>query len=186
METSYDLEQRPIGEILKEAGLINEGQIQVALTEQHIYTDLRLGEILVLHGWLEQETADFFGEKIKSLVVKKELKKIGDYFYEAGLLSKKDLESILEEQRKLGVKFGSVAVLKGCIKQETLEFFLKYFASEKPGETDFSYKDKNILMEREFALQTQKRHQDDKTTVNNHANEDNEIKEQEFEIPWVD
>ena len=27
----------------------------------------------------------------------------------------------------MGVKFGSLAVLKGCIKQETLEFFLKYF-----------------------------------------------------------
>ncbi|MGD1918815.1 MAG: hypothetical protein ACFCAD_07950 [Pleurocapsa sp.] len=49
--------KKPIGQILIEAGLISINQIEVALQEQK-YNDLRIGEILVLHGWIQQHTVD--------------------------------------------------------------------------------------------------------------------------------
>lgn len=145
MKVNKDLQKKPIGEILQEAGLIYPAQIEMALIEQSIYTNLKLGEILVLHGWLNEQTADFFGEKIKPLIAKKEKRLIGHYFYEAGLLSREDIEAILHQQQQLGLKFGSVAVLRGCIKQETLDFFLKHFCLDNSRRTKFSYQDTNIL-----------------------------------------
>ena len=130
MQKKSDLIKKPVGKILKEAGLINEGQLQVALIEQSIYTNLKLGEILALHGWVKQETADFFAEQMRYLIEHNIQVKIGNYFRQAGLLSQQDIDDILSEQKELGVKFGSLAVLRGCLKQETLEFFLKYFALE--------------------------------------------------------
>ena len=147
MKIDHNLQTKPIGEILEEAGLINKTQVQVALNDQNIYGDfnLRLGEILVLHGWLPEKTADFFGEQIKSLAVHKEKKQIGKYFYEAGLLSEEDIQTILDEQEKLGIKFGAVAVLRGYVKQKTLDFFLKYFFSESYHHNNFSDTDEDIL-----------------------------------------
>lgn len=143
---------KPIGEILEEAGLINSGQIHVALIEQSIYSHLRLGEILALHGWIDQQTADFFGEKFKLLVYSNHKKQIGNYFLEAGLLKEKDIIIILDEQKKLGIKFGSLAVLKGCINQETLTFFLKYFASENQDSHPVQYKDKTTMNSKRMTM----------------------------------
>lgn len=137
MQKVSDLIIKPVGQVLQEAGLINEGQLQVALIEQGIYTNLKLGEILALHGWVKQETADFFGEQMHYLIEKNIHVKIGNYFHQAGLLSQEDIDDILTEQKDLGIKFGSAAVLKGCLKQETLEFFLKYFALETENNQKF-------------------------------------------------
>jgi hypothetical protein len=121
---------KPIGEILREAGLIHSGQVQVALMEQAVHDNLKLGEILALHGWISPLTADFFGDKFKTLVKENQRKQIGNYFLQAGLLTENEINVILNEQKKGGVKFGSLAVLKGFIKEETLTFFLKYFHPE--------------------------------------------------------
>ena len=94
--------------------------------EQKIYTHLKFGEILALHGWVNQKTADFFADELCHLIKKPKAIKIGKYFHQAGLLTDKEIKEILTEQFDLGIKFGFMAVLKGCIKQETLEFFLKY------------------------------------------------------------
>ena len=131
MQAVSELMAQPIGQIMREAGLINQGQIQVALMEQEIYSHLRFGEILALHGWITQKTADFFAEDLINLSKRPQPIKIGDYLSQADLLTKKDINDILDEQFELGIKFGSMAVLKGCIKQETLEFFLKYFVGQK-------------------------------------------------------
>ena len=126
MLTVSELIAQPMGQILQEAGLINQGQVQVALMEQKIYTHLKFGEILALHGWVNQKTADFFADELCHLIKKPKAIKIGKYFHQAGLLTDKEIKEILTEQFDLGIKFGFMAVLKGCIKQETLEFFLKY------------------------------------------------------------
>ncbi|MEN9221970.1 MAG: hypothetical protein Q6M04_05985 [Thermostichus sp. BF3_bins_97] len=52
-------ENQPIGQVLKQAGLLNEGQIQVALVDQR-YSGLLFGEILVARGWVKPETITFF------------------------------------------------------------------------------------------------------------------------------
>jgi hypothetical protein len=130
MKTIKQLVGKPIGEVFQEAGLINSGQLQVALMEKDIYPDLELEEILLLHGWLKQKTVDFFMGMFDKPYFDKTLI-IGQLLYQAGLLSKQEIKLITSAQQKMGLGFGSVAALKGFIKQETLDFFLKYFILER-------------------------------------------------------
>jgi hypothetical protein len=58
-----DPENQPIGQVLKQAGLLNEGQIQVALMDQSC-SGLLFGEILVARGWIKPETITFFLEHL--------------------------------------------------------------------------------------------------------------------------
>ncbi|WP_298611261.1 hypothetical protein [uncultured Thermosynechococcus sp.] len=115
-----------IGELLLKAALINLGQLQVALMEKDIYSHLRLGEILVLHGWLSQKTVDFFAEEWPRLIQDKEKHPIGFYLKKAGLLTEEQIQQILKEQWQIGYRFGALAVLNGWVKQETVNFFLQY------------------------------------------------------------
>ncbi|MFN4066027.1 MAG: hypothetical protein ACK4K5_02175 [Thermosynechococcus sp.] len=115
-----------IGELLLKAALINAGQLQVALMEKDIYTHLRFGEILVLHGWLPQETIDFFVEEWPKLIQNKEKYPIGFYLKKASLLTEEQVQQILKQQWQTSYRFGSLAVLNGWIKQETVNFFLEY------------------------------------------------------------
>jgi hypothetical protein len=116
---------KPLGKILQEASLVSEPQIQVALHDRILYQDLRLGEILALRGWIEQDTADFFAEEWSDIIIRQQNQHpIGYYLRKAALLDDKQIKIILQEQKQLWVRFGSVAVLKGWLKQETLDFFL--------------------------------------------------------------
>ncbi|NJL51418.1 MAG: hypothetical protein HC930_02940 [Hydrococcus sp. SU_1_0] len=54
---------RPLGEVLIEAGLITASQIELALQLQST-SNLRIGEILASHNWIEQQTADFLCRKV--------------------------------------------------------------------------------------------------------------------------
>lgn len=120
---------RLLGEILREADLITEAQIQVALQDQQ-YSPLPIGEILVVRGWLHQETVDFFAESWPRMVKTRDRRPLGYYLQQAYLLQEDQVNLILEEQRKLGVRFGSVAVLKGWVKQKTLDYFLEHLMPE--------------------------------------------------------
>ena len=52
---------QPIGYYLKEAGLLNEQQINTILSEQKTgQTWIRFGALVVFKGWLKQSTIDFF------------------------------------------------------------------------------------------------------------------------------
>lgn len=115
-----------IGELLLKTGLINSSQLQVALMEKDIYTHLRLGEILALHGWLSQETIDFFVEEWPKLSQDKEKHPIGFYLKKARLLTEEQIQQILKEQWQTSYRFGALAVLNGWVKQETVNFFLQY------------------------------------------------------------
>ncbi|BAC09221.1 hypothetical protein [Thermosynechococcus vestitus] len=115
-----------IGELLLKAGLITPGQLQVALIEQGIYTKVRLGEILALHGWLSQETIDFFVEEWPKLAQDKQKHPIGFYLKKAGLLTEEQINQILKEQWQASYRFGALAVLNGWVKQETVNFFLEH------------------------------------------------------------
>lgn len=133
------IEKKPLGQILQEAALISSGQIELALMEQSSYYQFKIGEILALHGWIPQKTADFFAEPFSFLVESPIRRKLGNYLCEAGLLSEFQVQDILREQKQLGVKFGSIAVLKGLIKPETLSFFLKYFFPENLDKVAYKY-----------------------------------------------
>lgn len=116
----------PLGELLTEAGLISKGQLQTALYDQQSYNDMLLGEILVTRGWISQKTIDFFVEFLQRSRLKKVKSRLGDCFVQAALIDQDQVDSILKEQELNHVRFGSIAVLKGYISQETLDFFLKY------------------------------------------------------------
>jgi hypothetical protein len=125
--SSEEIPQRKLlGEILAEAGLISAAQIDLALQDQSNYINFRIGEIFALRGWLKTETVDFFAEKWLKLLKQEESNHhlLGYYFQAAGLLTEQQINVILKEQKQLGIKFGSIAVLKGFLKQQTIDYFL--------------------------------------------------------------
>ena len=113
-----------LGKTLRKAGLISDSQIQVALTDMEYNPDLRIGEVLALRGWLEQQTADFFADEWQPLVEQFEKYPLGYYLVKSGLLTGEQTYFILQEQKQLWIKFGSIAIIQGLITQETLNFFL--------------------------------------------------------------
>ena len=116
---------KPLGEILIEAGLITVSQIEFALHQQ-AHTNLRIGEILATHNWIKQETADFFAEKWPKIINQKQKKPLVYYFRHAGLLDDRQIAEIMKEQQleKKPTRFHRLAVKKGYLKQITVDFFL--------------------------------------------------------------
>ncbi|MFN6559918.1 MAG: tetratricopeptide repeat protein [Nostoc sp. ChiSLP01] len=121
---------KPLGKVLQQADLISSEQIEIALKEQTKVTGLKLGEILVMHGWLKQETADFFSDKWPVLLEQKPKQPLGKYLKEAGLLNEQQIRTILAEQPYKKLRFGELAVLKGWLKPTTVNFFLEHLALE--------------------------------------------------------
>lgn len=121
---------KPLGKVLQQADLISSEQIEIALKEQTKVTGLKLGEILVQHGWLKQETADFFSDKWPVLLEQKPKQPLGKYLKEAGLLNEQQIRTILAEQPYKKLRFGELAVLKGWLKPTTVNFFLEHLALE--------------------------------------------------------
>ncbi len=116
---------KPLGEMLIEAGLISAHQIAIALQEQK-ESKKRIGEILASHKWIKQKTADFFVEKWPQIIRQKEKKPLVYYFHQAGLLDKIQVNQIIreQEQRAKKVRFHHLAVELGYLKQVTIDFFL--------------------------------------------------------------
>ena len=134
-----------IGEQLMGAGLISEAQLQVVLRDQGLNGSLyRLGEILVLRGWLKQETLDFFIDNcINSGEDSSELR-LGDYLVSAKLLTRDQVDQLLREQHSSGIRLGSMAVLYGWLNQKTLNFMLHQFFPDKVQEPDFQMDHMNV------------------------------------------
>ena len=121
-QISYPSLTQPLGNLLISAGLISDYQIQVALQDQTYNSNLLIGEILALRGWIAQETADFFAIEFPQILKQQKRKKIGFYLKQAKLLNEEQINNILQEQKKNLIRFGSIAVLKGYLKQQTLDF----------------------------------------------------------------
>lgn len=129
---SRSLSKQPLGETLKEAGLICASQIEVALLDQDYYPELCLGEIMALRGWIKKRTADFFADEWFAAIGQKIHHPLGYYLKQAGLLNDKQIYYILAKQKQIGLRFGSIAVLKGWLQQTTLDFFLNYLSNSTP------------------------------------------------------
>jgi uncharacterized protein YjbI with pentapeptide repeats len=116
---------RPLGEILIEAGLITASQIELALQLQST-SHLRIGEILASHNWIEQQTADFFVEKWSEILEQKQKRPLVYYFRLAGLLTEQQIASLIREQKQQAKpkRFHRLAVERGYLKQITVDFFL--------------------------------------------------------------
>jgi hypothetical protein len=122
-----------IGEILQEAGLISPQQIKIALDVQRQCVALRIGEILALKGWLKQETVDFLVTFcLEDKTITYHSHPIGYYFQKAGLLTEEQINNILTDQKKLGIKFCYLAVMKGFLPEKTVDFFLENITTKIP------------------------------------------------------
>lgn len=167
--------KQKIGQLLCEAHIINKQQLQVALVEKNLYPELKVGEILALHGWLQEKTADFFGSEVQAINQEQHLL-IGNIFLRAGLLSETDIQNILQEQKQIGSRFGETAVLKGLLKKETVDFFLNRFAL---------YKDKQNFdrNKKQQILNNSGNHKVDESLNGNKIN--GQVIDPE-DIPWID
>ncbi|NJN23507.1 MAG: hypothetical protein HC810_02730 [Acaryochloridaceae cyanobacterium RL_2_7] len=59
----YDPKSKRIGSYLIDAGLVTPNQIDVALNDQKS-TGMRLGEVLVMRGWVKEKTMKFMINKV--------------------------------------------------------------------------------------------------------------------------
>jgi hypothetical protein len=135
-----------LGEILQEAALISAAQLEVALHDQQSY-QLPLGEILHLRGWLNQETADFFVEQWSCLLNSSTHHPLGYYFQLASLLEAEQINAILQEQKQMGIRFGTIAVVKGWLKKGTVDYFVKNLVFQRQGMSGFQDKNPVLLSE---------------------------------------
>ena len=119
---------KPLGLVLQTAGLVSPQQVQTALRDREFFPHLRIGEIMIRRGWIEQQTADFFAEQWSKLLQNAPRMRLGQYFKAAGLMNELQIEVILREQASNGLLFGNSAVQKGIISQATLDFFLEQLA----------------------------------------------------------
>lgn len=126
-----ELQPKRIGTILREADLVSIPQLDLALKDQENFPDLRLGEILAMRGWIKAETANFFVQDWSKILQEKNRQPLGQYLIKSGLLEPTQLETILEEQKQTGIRFGTIAVMQGFLKSTTLDFFLMYLFPEE-------------------------------------------------------
>ncbi|BAZ45639.1 hypothetical protein NIES4102_26650 [Chondrocystis sp. NIES-4102] len=124
-ELSISKTNRPLGEILIEAGLISASQLEIAL-QQQASENLRIGEILATNKWIKQQTADFFVEEWSKILNQEQKQPLIYYFKQSGLLDEYQIAAILREQQhqEKPVRFHRLAVEKGYLKQITVDFFL--------------------------------------------------------------
>lgn len=116
-----------LGEILKQAGLISDTQINIALSlQQNAEHKAKIGEIIANNGWLAQETVDFFAEYLPKLGPVLPRQPIGYYLKKARLLNDEQINLILAEQRHNKLRFGEIAIDQGWIKPETVELIMNY------------------------------------------------------------
>ncbi|MDJ0554126.1 MAG: hypothetical protein QNJ68_06750 [Microcoleaceae cyanobacterium MO_207.B10] len=120
----------PIGQVLYQAGLISGNEVEKILQYQSSNRHLRFGEIAVMWRIIKQETADFFVELFPQLIKDNQKKPLGEYLKLAKLLNDEQIYSILVEQHQTNLRFGEVAVQKGWLKQETIDFVLHYLKGE--------------------------------------------------------
>lgn len=127
MKTQSSNSNKPIGQTLIEAGLISINQIEIALKEQK-ETGLRIGEILVAHGWIKQSTINFFVEEWQSLLEDTKRKPLVYYFQQADLLDAEQISAIvcLQKLKQKKVRFHHLVVEQGYIQDKTVNFFLAY------------------------------------------------------------
>lgn len=134
--TQTDGEHKLLGVLLQEAHLLSAVQVQVALVDQKAYK-MRLGDIFVLHGWLKKRTIDFLVEHWAAPLSKNHLYSLEYCLEAAGLLNQAQMEILQREQNLTGRDLGTIAVEKGWLKRQTLNFFLSHIINR--GACDRSY-----------------------------------------------
>ena len=129
---TYQNKEISLGLLLQNAGLISENKLNDALETQKQYSDMNLGEILVLQAGIRAKTINFFVNQWQEMVWKGKQFPLGYYLCKADLLSIQQIEIILQEQQSNQQTFGVIAVHKGWIEQKTIDFFLNSLSLKPP------------------------------------------------------
>ena len=122
----------PIGELLQTAGLISELQLQEALLIQSEYNSMKLGEILALQEIVETATVNFFVDRWEQIKQEGQQFPLGYYLKKASLLNEQQIKKIWSEQKNQNTKFEDLAIQKGWIAQNTVNFFLNGLSETQP------------------------------------------------------
>lgn len=141
---------KPLGKVLQRAGLLSTQQIECALQVQVQSRHLKIGEILAAQGLLKLSTVNFFADQLPKLLQQPQKQVLGYYLKAADLLGKQQITEILQTQQQTGLKFGKIAVDKGWVKQDTVNFFLKYLKPEALLEQPPEYVSQSIRTEQSF------------------------------------
>lgn len=141
---------KPLGFVLQAAGLVSPKQVQIALQERLSSSNCRLGEIMARHGWISQQTADFFADTWPKLLTQKLNQPLGQYLKAANLIDDAQITNILHQQVINNLKFGQSAVLEGIISQTTLNFFLEQLELIKTSQKN-NPQNINLISEQQLA-----------------------------------
>jgi type IV pilus assembly protein PilB len=115
MNTSKNKKMK-IGELLLAQGIIDEDQLEHALSE-HKRTGIQIGKILVRLGMVDQDSLNnLLGEQIQL----KTKKKLGDILIERKLITQEQLEKALARQKATDQKLGKIFIELGFVKEEEL------------------------------------------------------------------
>lgn len=123
--------QRLIGQLLKEAGIIAQPQLDLVLANQRmpVYSEMRLGELLMLRGWVSEQTMSFFvfrwSEIIREAKTGKRKVKLGQCIYEADLITREQVLALLREKKASKTDPYSLMLAHGYISQKTMNYFIK-------------------------------------------------------------
>jgi len=105
-----------VGELLLEQGIIDEDQLEHALSE-HKRTGILLGKILVRLGMVDEETlSSILGQQIQL----KTKKRLGELLVDRELITDKQLQDALAEQKRTGKKLGRTLIDKSLITEGKL------------------------------------------------------------------
>lgn len=116
----------PLGEKLKQAGLISDDRVSQILAEQKAAKEpLRFGELLVQQGLLPPETIEFFVNSFTPFESLNLEQPLGAYLKLVKIMNQRKIDAILAEQHQTCLRFGEVAVRKGWLSPETLQAILK-------------------------------------------------------------
>jgi type II secretory ATPase GspE/PulE/Tfp pilus assembly ATPase PilB-like protein len=126
-------QERPVGVMLKENGVITHNAIENALEEQKVLREKKLGEIIAEREDLPRNEIEkiiedaYKGGKVTARM------KVGDILIEAGLVTQEQVEDALSKQ-EIGKrkKIGSLLIEKGLITEKQLltvlavKFFIRF------------------------------------------------------------
>lgn len=104
-----------VGELLVKLGLLDEEQLEQALSVQREQTEYKpLGEICKELGFISgRELRDILFRYRKQIL-------LGELLYKMGVISKDQHNEALQEQKKSGEKLGQILVKKGIVTSSVL------------------------------------------------------------------
>lgn len=120
-------EHEAIGELLLEAGLIYEPQLEEVAPKLRS-AQILLGELLAQRGWVSWETVEFMALLRRSWVPEiSDRPAVGEAIKAAGLITEGQLTEALKRQKRQEAYFGDVLLGQGQLREQTLDFFLRRF-----------------------------------------------------------